>query len=248
MTDLELELRGLAAQIDFPPTPDLVGAVRARLEHRRRPFFARRRALAVALAAAALVVFAAMAVPSARTAILDWLGVSGVEIAIVDELPEVPASGALLAIGERTSVDAAERRAGYRVLRPRLTGLESPDAVYFSPTVGRPVTFLYGTTERARLLVTQFRGSPAIEKSVVIAKKEVPGGTSVEEVRVKGGRGLWISGAAHTFAFVDQYGSYYTGTLRLARNTLLWEQGALTVRLEGALTKAQALEIARSVR
>ena len=36
--------------------------------------------------------------------------------------------------------------------------------------------------------------------------------------------------------------------IRLARNTLLWEHGPLTLRLEGDLTLPEALEFARSFR
>jgi hypothetical protein len=36
--------------------------------------------------------------------------------------------------------------------------------------------------------------------------------------------------------------------IRLARNTLLWEHGPLTLRLEGDLSLAEALRIARSFR
>jgi ABC-type transporter Mla MlaB component len=38
------------------------------------------------------------------------------------------------------------------------------------------------------------------------------------------------------------------GTLRLARNTLIWQRGSVMLRLEGELTRAEALRIARSVR
>ncbi len=141
------------------------------------------------------------------------------------------------------------RQAGYRILRPRLEGLERPDSVLLSTFApGRPVTFVYGRGDRIRLLMTQFRGEPLIEKSLVMARKGVRAGTEVQQVTVNGGRGLWLSGEAHSFVFLDRQGEAYQESLRLAQNTLLWEQAGLTVRLEGDLTKEQALEIARSVR
>jgi hypothetical protein len=35
--------------------------------------------------------------------------------------------------------------------------------------------------------------------------------------------------------------------MRLATNTLVWQQGDRTIRIEGPLTKAQALQIAASM-
>jgi len=243
---LEQELRQLGPELEFPPTPDLVGSVRARIEQRKARW-PTRRALVVALAALAAAVVAAMAVPAARTAILDWLGLRGVELSFVERLPRVLAS-AQLALGERATLADARRRADHAVLLPRLAGFGEPDIVYFDEFwEGDPVTFVYGSEKHVRLLMTQFRGDPLIEKNAV-EKKGLRPGSRVEPVSVNGGRGLWLSGAPHSFVFVDETGRAVQETLRLARNTLLWERGDLTLRIEGAFGKAEALEIARSVR
>ena len=55
MSDLERDLRDLAAAIDFPPTPDLSARVRGRLTERKRMPPYRWIAIAVAVAALALV-------------------------------------------------------------------------------------------------------------------------------------------------------------------------------------------------
>ena len=70
MPELESALRALGAQIEFPATPDLASGLRGRLERPR----SRRRPLIIALAALVVVVGAILAVPPARTAVLDWLG------------------------------------------------------------------------------------------------------------------------------------------------------------------------------
>ncbi len=246
MIELEQELRRLRTELEFPPTPDLAASIRARLEH-RRGWWPRRRSLAIVLAALAVAVVAAMAVPAARTAILDWLGLRGVEISFVERLPEVP-TNAQLALGERVTLAQARRRSDHAVLLPRIAGLDEPDIVYFGGFwEGDPVTFVYGSEKKVRLLMTQFRGDPLIEKKAV-EKKGLQPGSRVEPVSVDGARGLWLSGAPHSFVFVDEAGRAVQETLRLARNTLLWEQRDLTLRIEGAFTKAEALEIARSVR
>jgi len=72
--------------------------------------------------------------------------------------------------------------------------------------------------------------------------------TRIERLRVNGGPGFWISGRPHSHAYVDARGVVREDTLRLAGDTLLWQRGAVTMRLEGAGSKAEALKIARSVR
>jgi len=66
MTELELELRDLAAHLDLPPAPPLSGAVLDRLVRHRR----RQRVLVVALAAGVAALAVALAVPSSRAALL----------------------------------------------------------------------------------------------------------------------------------------------------------------------------------
>ena len=56
MSDLERDLRDLAAAIDFPATPDLSARVRGRLAERERVQPYRWVAIAVAVAALALAV------------------------------------------------------------------------------------------------------------------------------------------------------------------------------------------------
>ncbi len=89
MTELERQLRELGAEVAYPSTPDIAAAVMARVGAGRQPLLASRRVLALGLAIATVAIGAVMAVPQARTAILDWLGVGGVEIRLVDELPEI---------------------------------------------------------------------------------------------------------------------------------------------------------------
>ena len=94
---LESRLRALAAETEFPPTPDVAAAVRTRIAVApvppKRFRFARRpsrRALAVAIACVvALPAAAIAAVPGARHAVLDWLGLRSVRVRTVPALPGV---------------------------------------------------------------------------------------------------------------------------------------------------------------
>jgi hypothetical protein len=224
----ERELQALAAYIDFPAEHDLAPAVRARLTPRPR----RRRALVVVLAALVLALGVAFAVPPARSAILRFFHLQGVTIEAVDKLPQLKTSGPL-DLGERISLDDAERTAGFRPLRSSLLG--NPDHATWD---GRQLWFVYGNV---RLLVSEFRAF-GLERLI---KKVVEPGTAIRPVVINGGQGYFISGATH-FLYIAPTDVVREERVRLARDVLLWEQGPLTLRLEGDLTLAEALRIARS--
>ena len=245
MSELERDLRALGAALELPPTPDVASAVRTRIARRTRRRFERRRALVIALAMLVAAFAAVMAVPQARTAVLEWLGLRGVRIERVPEPPKAP-PGAELALGERVTLEEARRRAGFPVRVPARPDLAAPDAVYFSEThvSGGYVALVYGSEKRAVLLVTQFRAS--IEERFL--HKVAGAGTRIERVTVAGGRGDWLEGEVHEVVYVGRDGNPIVDTRRLAGNTLLWEHGEVTLRLEGDLTKEEALRIAESMR
>jgi hypothetical protein len=245
LAELERDLRELGRELAFPPTPDLAAAVRARVAARalapRR--LALRRPLVVALAAIAVAVGIAFAVPPARSAILRVFGVGGVRVELVDKLPERPLTGSRV-LGDRLSLEEAQRRVEFTIHLPTADGFDAPDSVYVSRAVPGGVVFLvYGDTDEPRALLTEFAsgGFPYAEKSVV------PGQSIYRRVQVNGTDAAWIAGAPHQFTFRNREGFIQQGSLRLATNTLIWERGGVTYRLEGQLSLRQALKIAESV-
>jgi hypothetical protein len=70
----------------------------------------------------------------------------------------------------------------------------------------------------------------------------------VEEVTVGGEPGYWFSGEPHFFTYIDADGQFREERTRLAGNTLIWQRGDLTLRLEGQLPKEEAVRIAESMR
>lgn len=247
MSDLELALVHLGRQLDVPATPELAPRVRARLADApaRRSWVSRPRGLAVALAAALIVaVGALLAVPGTRAAILEFFHLRGVTIQRVDELPTVPLQRDFneLFLGEKVSLDEARQRADFDVVVPE--GLGDPDAIYFQDNPpGGMVSFVYGTPQRPRALFTEFR---ATVKDVAV--KKVAAGTHVAPVEIDGRQGYFLSGEPHEFAYFDRNGEFRQEIVRLAGNTLLWERGPLTLRLEADINREEALEIAHSVR
>jgi hypothetical protein len=223
MAELERELRALGAAIALPPELDLTGAVREGVG-RPAPRRLHWRPIAVALALLALALGAAFAVPQARSAILRFFGLENVSVVRVDTLP--PAAQGPGAVGRRISLGYAQRVLGFR---PLLPDLGHPEAVYLDPG-GEMLVLLYGTPVRLRL--SELSGAFPIEKLVTREQR-------VERLRVNGAPGIWIEGSHVVELF---------GQPRVAGSTLLWQAGRLTLRLEGHLTKEQALRIASSIR
>ncbi len=186
------------------------------------------------LAALALAVAVSFAVPPARSAILRFLHLRGVRIELVDRLPEVRTAGPL-DLGVPLSLDAAARTAGFAPVTSSLLG--DPDRVTWD---GEMLWLAYGDV---RLLVSEFRGNARLD----LVKKAVEPQTMITPVRVGGRPGYFIASAAH-FLYLAPTGLVRDERVRLARNVLLWQHGALTLRLEGDLPLVRALEIARSFR
>ena len=139
MSELEQRLTQLGRELDWPQTPDLAPAVRARLtapvRQRRRPVLLRR-SFVIALAALLLLaggVFAA--VPGVRDAVLEFFGLQG---ATVERRPSIPSAPELrlLQLGERTTLERARRELGFTPLVPRAAG--RPGGVFVSTRAPEP--------------------------------------------------------------------------------------------------------------
>jgi hypothetical protein len=234
--ELELQLRALGPAIDFPPTPDLRRGVRERLARRRFP---RRRLVAIALAVLVVAVAGVLAVPSARSSILDWLGIGGVKFEFVDELPARPVTGEI-DLGARLSLADAQERASFRIVVPP-GELGKPTLYLRDPPRGGLVSFLYGTPEQARLIVSELRADyePFLQKTIAQTRVTTP-------VEIDGETGYWLEGA-HFVEYADAAGRFGGVPARLAQRVLLWSKGPVTFRLEGPLTQQQAIEIAESI-
>lgn len=230
MAELETALRQLGHEVAFPPTPDLASAIRGRLERPQR-FWRRPAAIALAVLVVAAIA-AVLAVPQSRSAILDWLGLRNVSVVRVEKLPVVPAQGRL-DLGRRITLDEAERRAPWMLLPD-----SEPDSVWLNESLpGGKVSLLWGTPSNVRLLLTEVTGRAYIEKII-------DGDSQVERVNI-GNAGAWFQGP-HVVMFQDRDGRFHDSQARLAGSTLVWQDGDVTLRLEGRLTKTEALRIART--
>ncbi|HYJ70086.1 MAG TPA: hypothetical protein VEX15_20720 [Nocardioidaceae bacterium] len=234
MADLEYELRELGSVLVVPDPPDVRADVRARIGVlTERPAAHRRRWLAAVAALAVAIGLAAS--PHARAALAEVVRFAGVDVHWGDtDAPTTPESPLP---GERAvKLDAARDRAAFPIGVP--TRLGAPDRVQVADSA-RVVSLLYGSGRDAiRLDEFEGRWEPIFEKTIMIE------GVSVD---VGAEPGYWLPGP-HAVRYVDRDGHVHDETARLAGNTLLWQSAGVTYRLEGGLSRAEAVAIAASMR
>ncbi|MET8835423.1 DUF4367 domain-containing protein [Micromonospora sp. NPDC004540] len=238
MDDLERELRDLAVWLETPEVPDVTARVRARLATPARPRRRWRYWLAAALAALLVALL-----PPGRAAIADavsgLLRFSGI---VIDTTPTpMGPTGMPSPLPAQTpaSRDEAQRHLRFPIRVPAELG--APQQVLVADPDGtgtyRVVTLLY---RGGALRLDAFDGGldPVFHKQI--------GGPGMEWVQVDGGFAVWIGGP-HELAYVDRTGRVRVETARLAAATLIWEDAGVSYRLEGDLTRDEAIRIASSL-
>jgi hypothetical protein len=243
VSSLERELSALGRGIPWPETPDVAAAVGARLGEEpprrvRRP----PHRLAIALAVVIAALLAALAVPPARTAILDWLGIGAARIVRVDELPALPAQRDLDVLGQRTTLSDARAGAGFALAAPP-PDEPSPGEVRLAP--GLRVSYVWRAGGGVRLLVTQFPGRVG---DPALLKKLAGSASRVERFAVDGKPAVWLEGGPHAVLFVAPDGTIRDDQGWLAGNTLLVDRDGITIRVEGKLARDDAVALVRAMR
>lgn len=254
--EIEAALRDVGAHIAYPPTADLLPAVRSRIEQRADVGFwdlvrSPRLSYVPALATVALLALAALAFQPVATTAAEALGLRGIAIFRAPEVPAVTGRTILSDAKRMATVEGASTEVGFRVRVPAALG--QPDEVYvriadrvtqaflvYGPRSGVPVSKESGVS----VLVTEVRG--ALETQLL--GKVIPAGGRVEELTVNGGRGVWIEGQPHQLFYRGPSGDILVDSIRLAGSVLLWEQDGLLLRIEAQVPKDQALRIAASMR
>ncbi len=259
MPEVEEQLTALADAIDWPATPRFripaYGEFRLEAVRRRPPSWQSRWALSAA--AVLLIVAMLLAYTPTREAIAGWLNLH-VNINKVQKLPTpspLPPGqlGENLNLGTPVTLEQARAQVTWKVQVP--SSLGQPDAVYLKQPPSGPsrgeVTLVYAARPDipvsgqtgVSVLVTEARG--AVNEAFF--QKMLGPDTTVEQVSVGGRGGYWISGSPHAFAFSDASGNFYMETMRLATNTLIFDDGGTIVRIEGNMSRAQAVQIASSL-
>lgn len=249
----------VAREVEFPPTPELAQGVRRRIEAgpvpvgtihlppTRPPLW---RPLGVAASVLALVLALTLTLSAtARRAVADLLGIVGIHITFDEEA--IPTEGTpRLQLGERVDLRSARERAGFHVAVPERSVVKGLDrAVYYEPGVGSTgmVSLVYPARAdrlgELDLLVTQF--AAAVDEAYLKKLAGSEGGVTFTEVR---GAGAYWVGHRHLMYYVRGTAEAVEEPARLAGKVLLWEEGGITYRVEGAPSLAEALRVAVSLR
>jgi hypothetical protein len=233
MPELEQALAALGRELDVPPTPDLVGPVRARIDRRART----RRWLVLALAVVVVAIGIAMAVPDARSSILRFFHIGSVKVERVDTLPPSREAPLTAGLGPPRTRAEAEQRAGFRIVLPRFNG--APPARYYAFSGLIATVIRSGSTP---LLLSELKGD-----QTWLGKKVVDPDTKLEGVSVGSHGGLFLSGGRHVLMYQTSQSEVAEIHTRFAGNVLLWSAGGRTFRLEGKVSRDEAIRIGRSI-
>jgi hypothetical protein len=259
-------LDSLGDRIVYPPLPDVSIAVVERITATPRPRWWRHPVVLTGAVATAVVVLVVGLIPAARDQVASWFGIGGVTIETIapttaPQITSPPATsggaatpattepvlgviesglGEGLRLGQEIVSLTLEGAAGFRPLYP---GLGLPDREFvddggrawllYSARPGLPETAVPGVG----MIVTEFQAD-----SAGIIKQISTGDADFVEFG-EGIFGVWLPGP-HQLVLPEAAGSAVNG--RSAGNTLLWEQDGLTLRIETALSRDEAVAIAET--
>lgn len=237
----------VSRRLTFPPTPDIAGQVRARLDRPRMRAGAR--AVRAAAVAAIALLLAVLLIPDLRSRALDFLQIGAVRfVESPTGTPVATRSGrepqapgvlpSVLDLPGETTLDAARQTATFPIRLPTYPpDLGLPDRVFMPTPDGGTVVLVWlepGNPGAVRLSLY------ALGPGNLALKFEAPiEGSSVDQHLA-----LWVT-APHEFMIPVGPGEL----LRLTVTTpvLIWEQDSVTYRLEGNLTLDDARRIAESL-
>ena len=221
-------------------------------------------------AAAIVLVLCLLAIPGPRHAIAHWFGIGSTRI---ERSPSVPSTTTALSavpvpteastvtfptslgLGRSTTAEAAASAADLPV--PLATELGQPAGI-FTPRqpIDRQIVVVYQPSES--LPASPIPGVGALLSSVPARLDEgsflkmAGTGTTVEPLTLDGDDGrtidaVWLEGSPHEVMYVGDGDEVFWETLRLATNTLLWEDSGVVYRLEAQLDRDRAVAIAQSI-
>lgn len=269
MTELEFEakLRALADQLDYPPTPDIAGRVRARLRAFPSPSGRGARgerlsrfsskAIAWSLTVSLILLSSLLLIPPVRAAVIEFFQVGIVRIFPPDATPTAqPNSTAiptatsgtplpsllplLESISGRTDLESAQQVVDYTILLPNYpSDLGLPDRIYVQDADGAFIILVWMDPQQPERVLMSLHFIP--EDSWAIKKM---GPRMIRETTVDGQYAIWAEGP---------YPLIMRGTgspehVRLVEgHVLIWEIDGITYRLESDLSMEEAIRVAESL-
>jgi len=244
-TTLEARLVDLGGAIAFPAMPPIDALVGDRLRQKPSRSWGRPLGRSMALALVATLVLAAIAAAVG-------IGLGGLRLVFGPAPSPLPSMLVGPGLGEETTLGEARASIAFSLRVPGLPELGDPDLVYLAdlPT-GGAVTLLYRERDgfpadaatNIGLIVSQFRADIGPD----VFEKLIRSGVMVTPTTVSSQDAWWVAGGDHFFFYRDAQGRVVDSTMRLASDTLIWEEGIVTHRVEGAPSLADAIRIAESL-
>ncbi len=264
----ERRLREIAADLAYPPTPEIASAVARKLETsgKRGPRPDKRLAWAFAI----LIIFLAglLAVPPVRAQILDFLQIGVVRIFLTPPTPtgtlaptretsQTPIAAtptlpppappptptllpSLLDLAGKTTLEAAKKQVKFQVLLPTSPeGIGPPDDVFLQNLGGNLLVLVWLQPDHP----DQIRFSlHEYGPEAVFVEKLQP--QVVKETQVNGASAFWTVGP---YLLETRNGDLESRRL-VEGHVLIWTKDNITYRLESGLPLQEALHIAESLR
>ncbi len=252
---LEQALVSAGRGIRYPATPPIAERIWARELSPRRAALLPRWVMPVLIAVLAAITLL-LVIPDTRDALAQFLGLR--TIRIIPASPTAPGPvtpGTASTTPAPTSTSAretqccettlsdAQTKSRFKILLP--PG-ELPSKVYVQELPqfaggAQQVILVFGDPSAPRLTLYQATN--------VLYGKVVGTGTVVEETTINGERALWLTGAVHILVFLDSNGrTEFSPERAVSANTLSWESGNVTYRIESDLGKQDITQFAESLR
>ena len=243
MTDEELgeALRALEPMLLQPPPPEVAGEVGAAIDAGRRP----RRRLSSRLRIAILIAAALLLIATAAAAAKLVIDLGGIRIEREPTLSTTPTSSPIagVALGRSVTLAEATAAAGFTPVVPRELG--APDRVWLTSgtrTFDQPDSVLVAMAWLPRPGLPRIPGTPfgasliEVRGDDDVLVKHV--GAPFDELREA--HAYWID-TPHEVELLTRDG---TRVFPVTGNVLVWQRGALALRLETDLAQRAALDLA----
>lgn len=250
--ELETLLRGAAAALVYPATPNVVAAVSARLREERPSaglfemivsFSARpvARFAMAAVAVAAVILGGALAVPRSRDALADFFGLSHVFVDREPSTGPTPPELSPQSFAKPSKIEEVQGALDFPLRFPTRNGARlDPSAMYLAGLDSNlPIA----------IFVFEDEGYDLYQTRQGFFGKGGPDPSLIHDISFGGRPAYWIDEGGHIATFLDEQGRLVVESRRTVdRATLLWERDGITYRLETNLSQAEAIQVAESLR
>jgi len=258
--DFETQIKSIARQMDYPPTPDIAGHVRSRLQPTIKPRFISRR-LAWSLITILILFASLFFIPPARAAIIEFIQVGIVQIFKPEPTPSpatihpisvttlpstatpIQTSESLIPLLNRvagqTTLEKASDQVNFPILLPTYPlDIGEPDLVFIQQADGALLILIWLDPENPDQVKMSLHTIPPTSWTI---RKFQP--TVIEETKVNGLDAIWTTGP---YPLLLRSGEVEITRL-IEGHVLIWADETLTYRLETDLPLDEALKIAESL-